>query len=308
MYKRQILLGEAIRRGSLDEDARVELLASMTDEVADQVLRDNYEQNVLLGNARAQHGDMLVVHERLMESLTERGELDRGLEFLPSSSEVHDRLDAGQGLSSPELSVLLAYSKLALKSDLLDSDLPDDPATERQLTDYFPTPLRERFHDELQAHPLRREIVTTAVANDLVNRGGITFVQRAVEETSATSAQVARAFLVARQIFGLDEFVARVEALDNVVPTQTQTRLYLELRRLMDRAVRWFLANRAGKLDVTGEIERFGEPVSTLAPQIPDLLRGSQAERLGRKTQDLVDAGVPSDLACLLYTSPSPRD
>jgi glutamate dehydrogenase len=293
----KILLGEAIRRGSLDEDARVELLASMTDEVADQVLRDNYEQNVLLGNARAQHGDMLVVHERLMESLTERGELDRGLEFLPSSSEVHDRLDAGQGLSSPELSVLLAYSKLALKSDLLDSDLPDDPATERQLTDYFPTPLRERFHDELQAHPLRREIVTTAVANDLVNRGGITFVQRAVEETSATSAQVARAFLVARQIFGLDDFVARVEALDNVVPTQTQTRLYLELRRLMDRAVRWFLANRAGKLDVTGEIERFGEPVSTLAPQIPDLLRGSQAERLGRKTQDLVDAGVPSDLA-----------
>ena len=293
----KILLGEAIRRGSLDEDARVELLASMTDEVAEQVLRDNYEQNVLLGNARAQHGDMLVVHERLMETLTARGELDRELEFLPSSAEVHDRLDAGEGLSSPELSVLLAYSKLALKTDLLDSDLPDDPATERQLTDYFPTPLRERFHDELRAHPLRREIVTTAVANDLVNRGGITFVQRAVEETSATSAQVARAFLVAREIFGLDEYVEPVEALDNVVPTQVQTRLYLELRRLMDRAVRWFLANRAGRLDVTGEIERFAEPVASLAPQIPDLLRGSQAERLARKTQDLVDAGVPTDLA-----------
>ncbi|MHA7126673.1 NAD-glutamate dehydrogenase [Janibacter indicus] len=293
----KILLGEAIRRGSLDEDARVELLASMTDEVAEQVLRDNYEQNVLLGNARAQHGDMLVVHERLMETLTARGELDRELEFLPSSAEVHDRLDAGEGLSSPELSVLLAYSKLALKTDLLDSDLPDDPATERQLTDYFPTPLRERFHDELRAHPLRREIVTTAVANDLVNRGGITFVQRAVEETSATSAQVARAFLVAREIFGLDDYVEQVEALDNVVPTRVQTRLYLELRRLMDRAVRWFLANRAGRLDVTGEIERFAEPVASLAPQIPDLLRGSQAERLARKTQDLVDAGVPTDLA-----------
>ena len=293
----KILLGEAIRRGILDEADRVELLASMTDEVAEQVLRDNYEQNVLLGNARAQHGDMLVVHERLMETLTARGELDRELEFLPSSAEVHDRLDAGEGLSSPELSVLLAYSKLALKTDLLDSDLPDDPATERQLTDYFPTPLRERFHDELRAHPLRREIVTTAVANDLVNRGGITFVHRAVEETSATSAQVARAFLVAREIFGLDDYVEQVEALDNVVPTQVQTRLYLELRRLMDRAVRWFLANRAGRLDVTGEIERFAEPVASLAPQIPELLRGSQAERLARKTQDLVDAGVPADLA-----------
>lgn len=304
----KILLGEAIRRGTLDEDARVELLASMTDEVAEQVLRDNYEQNVLLGNARAQDGEMLVVHERLMKTLTARGELDREIEFLPSSAQVHERLAAGEGLSSPELSVLLAYSKLALKSDLLASDLPDDPATERQLVDYFPAPLRERFREELRAHPLRREIVTTTVANDLVNRGGITFVQRATEETSATSAQVARAFLVSREVFGLDEHVAAVEALDNVVPTRVQTRLYLDLRRLMDRSVRWFLANRSGRVDVTAEIERFSEPVEEIAPHIPQLLRGEQADRLAQRTQELVDAGVPTALArrsaCLLDLYP----
>lgn len=292
----KILLGEAIRRGALDEDARVELLASMTDEVAAQVLRDNYEQNVLLGNARAQGGSMLGVHERLMERLTERGELDRELEFLPSTSEVRERAEAGQGLSSPELSVLLAYSKLALKADLLESDLPDDPATERQLRDYFPTPLRERFAEDLAGHPLRREIITTAVANDLVNRGGVTFIQRAVEETSATSVQVARAFLVSREVFGLDDFVARVEALDNVVPTQVQTRLYLELRRLMDRSVRWFLAARPGRLQVSEEIERFAG-VADLVPGVPDHLRGSQADRWARKTQELVDEGVPVELS-----------
>src|SRR5699024_976728 len=132
----KVLLGEAIRRGVLEEDHRVELLASMTDEVAEQVLRDNYEQNVLLGNARAQDGTMLAVHERLMESLTERGDLDRELEFLPGPSEVKERLEEGLGLTSPELAVLLAYSKMALKEDLLDSDLPDDPATERQLRTY----------------------------------------------------------------------------------------------------------------------------------------------------------------------------
>ncbi|KRE38087.1 NAD-glutamate dehydrogenase [Janibacter sp. Soil728] len=293
----KILLGEAIRQGTLDPQERVELLASMTDEVAEQVLRDNYEQNVLLGNARAQDGAMLVVHERLMESLVERGDLDRELEFLPSSSQVAERMSAHEGLSSPELAVLLAYSKMSLKADLLESDLPDDPATERQLTEYFPSPLRGTYGEALRAHPLRREIVTTAVANDLVNRGGITFVQRAAEETSATSAQVVRAFLVSREVFGLDDFVARVEALDNVVPTKVQTRLYLELRRLMDRSVRWFLSNRPGRLNVTEEIERFAEPAAQIAPQIPELLRGSQAERLGRKTQELVDAGVPSDLA-----------
>src|SRR5699024_10515325 len=232
----KILLGGAVRDGRLDEPGRVELLASMTDEVAAQVLRDNYKQNVLLGNARAQDGDMLAVHERLMVSLEERGELDRELEFLPSTSEVHRRMEQGRGLSSPELAVLMAYSKLVLKDDLVESDLPDDPATVRQLSGYFPTPLRERFADQLETHPLRREIVTTAVANDIVNRGGITCVRGAGGERGATPAQVARAFLVCREVFGLNDSVGQVEALDNVVPTATQTRLYLNFRRLMDRS------------------------------------------------------------------------
>ena len=149
----------------------------------------------------------------------------------------------------------------------------------------------------MDALPLRREIVTTAVANEIVNRGGITFVQRAVEETSATSVQVARAFLVAREIFGLDDFVARVEALDNVVPTQVQTRLYLEFRRLMDRSVRWFLASRPGRLQVGEEVEWFAEPVARLRRDVPGLLRGSQAERWERKVEELVDDGVPAELA-----------
>ncbi len=292
----KILLGEAVRHGLLDEDGRVSLLASMTDDVADQVLRDNYEQNVLLGNARAQDGSMLAVHERLMVSLEERGELDRELEFLPSTAEVHRRMEQGRGLSSPELSVLMAYSKMALKTDLVESDLPDDPATTRPLAEYFPEALRERFADQLAGHPLRREIVTTTVANDIVNRGGITFVERAVEETSATPPQVARAFLVCRDVFGLDEFVSRVEALDNVVPTQVQTRLYLDFRRLMDRSVRWFLSARPGRLNVQGEIERFAE-VDELTALVPEMLRGSQADRFREKVAELVESGVPSDLA-----------
>ncbi|WP_068256243.1 NAD-glutamate dehydrogenase [Janibacter corallicola] len=292
----KILLGGAVRDGRLDEPGRVELLASMTHEVAAQVLRDNYKQNVLLGNARAQDGDMLAVHERLMESLEERGELDRELEFLPSTSEVHRRMEQGRGLSSPELAVLMAYSKLVLKDDLVESDLPDDPATARQLSGYFPTPLRERFADQLETHPLRREIVTTAVANDIVNRGGITFVHRAGEETSATPAQVARAFLVCREVFGLDDFVGQVEALDNVVPTAIQTRLYLNFRRLMDRSVRWFLSARPGRVHVLEEIERFAA-VSSLTPKVPDMLRGSQAERFRSSAEEFVQQGVPAELA-----------
>ena len=293
----KILLGEVVRDGGLDEPGRVELLASMTDEVAGMVLRDNYEQNVLLGNARAQGGAMLPVHEGLMRVLERRGDLDRELEFLPSSSEVEQRIEAGEGLTSPELSVLIAYSKLALKEDILASATPDDSATERLLASYFPEKIRDTYGEAVLGHPLRREIVTTVLANDVVNRGGITFVHRAVDETGATAEQVARAYLVAREIFRLGDFVAEVEALDNVVSTDVQTRLYLEFRRLLDRSARWLLAARPGRLDIQGEIDRFAPVVAELGGEVGDLLHGTEAQRLAEDSDELVTAGVPEGLA-----------
>ncbi|QFQ29692.2 NAD-glutamate dehydrogenase [Janibacter melonis] len=293
----KVLLGDVVREGGLDEPARVDLLASMTDEVGEMVLRDNYEQNVLLGNARAQGGSMLSVHETFMTDLEERGELDRELEFLPSKTEVARRQEAGQGLTSPELSVLLAYSKLALKVDLLESATPDDPATEDMLLSYFPQRIRDEYGDQVLAHPLRRQIVTTVLANDVVNRGGITFVHRAVTETGATPEQVARAYVVIREVFGLDDYVAEVEALDAVVPTEVQTRLYLEFRRLLDRGVRWLLAARPGRLAIREEIERFAPVVAELGSSVGGMLQGSEAKRLEDNTADLVERGVPEQLA-----------
>ena len=269
----------------------------MTDEVAAQVLRDNYEQNVLLGNARAQEHQMATVHERLMKWLEERGDLDRQLEFLPSEAELAQRVHDGKGLKSPEFSVLVAYAKLALKHDLLASALPDDPYFEATLADYFPTPMRERYAAELAAHPLRREIITNSVANSIVNRGGITFPFRAGEETGASVEQMARAFVVCREVFGLAHFVQQVEALDNVVSTNAQTSLYLEFRRLLDRAVRWFLTARPGRLDIGAEVERFGPVVEAMGPQVPELLRGDERKRLNRRAAEFEKAGVPEALA-----------
>ncbi len=168
----KILLGEVVRDGDLSIEERNELLASMTDDVADHVLRDNYEQNVLLGNARAQEHAMVSVHERFMHWLEDRGLLDRALEFLPTDAELEKRQHDGLGLKSPEFSVLVAYAKLALKEDILASSIPDDPYFESALAEYFPPPIRERYAGELASHPLRREIVTNSVVNSMVNRGG----------------------------------------------------------------------------------------------------------------------------------------
>ena len=293
----KILLGDVVRRGDLTTEERNTLLASMTDDVAEHVLRDNYEQNVLLGNARAQELSMVPVHQRLMAWLEGRGELDRSLEFLPTDAEIAKRASDGVGLKSPEFAVLVAYAKLALKKDIIESDLPDDPYFEATLADYFPPPLRETYADELDKHPLRREIVTNSVVNSMVNRGGITFAFRAQEEAAGRPEQVARAFIVCREVFDLRGHVEAIEALDNALPTSVQTELYLEFRRLLDRAVRWLLEARPTRLDITTEIERFAPVVAELAPRIPELLQGTERERVLDQTARWEAAGVPAELA-----------
>ncbi|MFI7586684.1 NAD-glutamate dehydrogenase [Spongisporangium articulatum] len=293
----KILLDRAVSSGALARAARDELLHEMTDEVGDLVLRDNYEQNVLLGNARRQAVNMLGVHRRFMAWLEEHGKLDRALEFLPDDETLDARAATGEGLTSPEFSVLVAYSKLTLTAQLEVTSLPDDPWVSRLMRQYFPVPLVERFGDRLPEHPLRRQIVTTVLVNEMVNRGGITFAFRAQEETSASAEQIARAYVVAREIFDLRGFIAAVEQLDGLLTTDYQARLYLGFRRLLDRAVRWLLQTRTEQIDVAAEITRFAPVVAELAPRLPDLVVGEQRDTMTQEIERLVSHGVPEALA-----------
>ncbi len=293
----KILVTDLMKQGVLTLEQRNKLLHSMTSEVATQVLRDNYEQNVLLGNARAQDHAMLPVHQRLIHWLEDRGELDREIEFLPDDRQIDERNAEGVGLTSPEFSVLVAYSKLALKSDLAQTDITDDPWFADTLKSYFPKQVRSKYGDDLSSHPLRREIVINSVVNSLVNRGGITFAFRAREETGATPEQITRAFVVAREVFDMAGFVAQVEKLDNKVPTAAQTLLYLEFRRLLDRATRWLLHSRPAHLDIGSEIERFAPVVRDLGGKVQTLLKGSEKERWQGRSKELQQIGVPTRLA-----------
>jgi glutamate dehydrogenase len=264
------------------------------------VLRDNYEQNVLLGNARGQMAMLLPVHQRLVRDLETRGLLDRAIEFLPSDEEFAAREAAGEGLTSPELAVLVAYVKIVLTDELLTTSLADEAWYGRLLRGYFPPALVAKYGDRLDSHPLRREIITTVVANEMVNRGGISFLFRAQEETGASAVEVARAFTVAAEVFGLREVWERIEALDNKVPTATQTALWLEVRRLLDRTVRWVLQARGGTVDVDTEVARFRDPIAALAPLVPEMLVGVERTRLDRRTDELIALGAPEDLAVVV--------
>ena len=293
----KILLDRAVAAEQLTRDERNELLQTVRDDVVEEILQDNYEVNLLLGMARRLGPAMVNVHARFLRALEATDGLDRQLEFLPSNKEIAAREAAGEGLTSPEVAVLSAYSKISLKRRIEDSTLPDEPWFHRILCSYFPPLIVERFGDQIREHPLRREIITTVLVNNMINRSGTTFVHRATEETGADAAQIARAYIVAREVFQLPQLWDELKALDNQVPIEAQKAAYQELRRLVDRATRWLVEARFPIDDVAGEIERFGPTIAHLTPRVPQLLRGIERDNMAKEVDRFVEQGLPRDLA-----------
>ncbi|MCW3815573.1 NAD-glutamate dehydrogenase [Micromonospora sp. DR5-3] len=291
----KILLNTAVADGELDRPERDELLAQMTDEVAELVLRDNYEQARAINNAQAQSASLLPVHRRMINELERSGALDRALEALPPDEELAVRNETG--LTAPEFAVLLAYVKIVLEREIVGEGLADEEWTTDILVNYFPTPLRERFAGRMGQHRLRRDIVTTVLVNEAINRGGISFVFRTVEETAASAADVLRAYVVVREVFGLRDLWNAIEALDNKVSPELQTSVFLDTRRLLDRAVRWLVTNRRSPIDVPGEIARLRDGVARLLPDLENLFYGSEREAIAAHIDSLTEKGLPRDLA-----------
>jgi glutamate dehydrogenase len=293
----KILLDQAVTAGSLSVEDRNKQLAVMTDEVGELVLRDNYEQNLILEQARFQAPVMLRVHKRLMQSLESNGHLNRAIEYLPTDSQLDALHAAGQGITSPELSVLMAYVKIDLTRDRASDEIVNEPWCQEILNKYFPSDLRVKYADLMASHPLRKEIISTVMVNDMVNRGGITYAWRAAEESGAGTSEILRAFVVSRDVFGLNQLWSDLENLDGKVSTDCQTELFLESRRLLDRATRWFLQSRGGRLNVEEEIAKFAPIVAKLTNSIPGLLRGVERERAEGIAKKYQAQGVPTELA-----------
>src|SRR5205814_4827478 len=198
------------------------------------VLRDNYLQGEALSVAEARGAAVLDRQVRLIRDLERAGRLDRALEFLPDDETLAARAASRRGLTRPELAVLLAYAKMSLDQDLLASDLPDLPELGDDLRAYFPPALRERFAAQIAAHPLRREITATVVANDLVNRAGLTFIHDMRARTGFEPPDIARSYRIVRDVFALPGLWGEIEALDNRVPARLQAEILLDVAGVIE--------------------------------------------------------------------------
>ena len=294
----KILLADAIRDGVIPASARHNLLNEMTDEVAALVLRHNYRQNMALAVARAQAPSLLHVHVRYLRKLIRDKRLNREQDVLPDEREIAERRSSGAGLTSPELALLLAHTKISAGEDVLASRLPDDPYLRRVLDAYFPAPLRARFADRLESHPLRREIITTVAVNEMIDTSGTTFLFRLIEETGASVPDLTRAWLVAREVFDLPAFWRQVEELEGSrVGIAAQITLLLEGRKLTERAVRWLLQNRRPPFDIQDTVAFFAAGVRTVRSHLPKLLTGRDLAGFEDRRDSYLDLGVPADLA-----------
>ncbi|MGG2396380.1 NAD-glutamate dehydrogenase [Pseudomonas sp. SH1-B] len=293
----KILLGEIVAGGDMTEKQRNKLLAQMTDDVSELVLGNNYKQTQALSLAERRARERAGEYKRLMNALESAGKLDRALEFLPSDEELNERANSGQGLTRPELSVLISYSKIDLKESLLKSQVPDDDYLAREMETAFPAILTDKFADAMRRHRLKREIVSTQIANDLINHMGITFVQRLKESTGMSAANVAGAYVIVRDLFRLPHWWQQIEALDYKVPADLQLQLMDELMRLGRRATRWFLRSRRNELDAARDVAHFAPRIEALVGRLDELLEGPAREQWLARYQGFVEAGTPEELA-----------
>ena len=293
----KILLDALVQQKKLTPRARNALLVRMTDEVGELVLWDNYEQTQAISLIQARGVEWVDHQMRLMRMLEKSDRLNRKVEYLPDDETLSERVVQGQGLTRPEIAVLMSYSKIWLFDELLASDLPDDGFLTNDLTRYFPTALQQKYADGIMQHRLRREIVATRVTNSLINRVGGTFVTQIMEKTGMTPSEIARAFIVTRETFGVRELWDIIEGLDNKVAAHVQTAMLLDINRLLERGTMWFLRGAPQPLALYETVQRFQGGVAKLAQGLSQTLPDHYRADLERRAEIYVQAGVPGDLA-----------
>ncbi|QBN87343.1 NAD-glutamate dehydrogenase [Xanthomonas oryzae pv. oryzae] len=292
----KILLNDMVQAKKLTYDARNTLLASMTDEVAELVLWDNYRQNQAISLMERMSVKRLGSKQHFIRTLELQGLLDRQIEFLPSDAELSARKARGQGLTRPELSVLLSYSKLVAFQQLLESDIPEDPYLSKELQRYFPQPLQKKYADAMERHRLKREIIATAVTNATINRMGATFLMRMQEDTGRSIGEVAKAYTISRETLDARALWTQIDALDGTVSEAVQIDALEVIWRLQRSFVRWLLLRPGQMPGITAAVERYHGPFNDIRVA-SGVLSHAQRPQYEASVQEWQDKGLTPALA-----------
>lgn len=293
----KILLSQLVKSGKLTSKERNNILVEMTDEVAAHCLINNYHQTQIIDVIEQHSIENMHQHARFMRHLEREGILNRRIEQLPNDEQITARIGQNQGLTRPELSILLSYSKLTYKNALLESSTLTEDCYNHLLLDYFPQKLRELYADEILRHPLRKEIIATILSNKIANNIGIGFGSRIREETGATIENVARAYVVCVEIFNLENTWTALEKLDNKVNEHHRYECFCAVSGLLERSISWILRNKGVSFDVNHLIERYRTDIKMLRGAVPSAIIGQSRKNYLATRRAFVKFRVPAELA-----------
>ena len=300
----KIALAAAMKSGKLSRKKRDTLLESMTESVAELVLRNNYLQTLSISLSKRRGIEAFVHQQRLMQSLENRGLLDRHVEDLPDDAELAERQAAGKSLTRAEIGVLLAYAKIVALDDLVATDVTDDDYFKEMLFGYFPPKMQKTYAKEIEGHRLRREIIGTVLANSMINRGGPTLVSRVTDRTGAGIDTVARAYATVRDVFGLLSINNSIDALDTKISGDLQLELYdIVQERVLSQTV-WFVRYGDFSKGIAPVVKSHRDAVQKLSARtemvVPEFLRDAIVADHNR----FMEGGVPKDTALALARLP----
>lgn len=292
----KILLRIAERSGELTRNARNELIEAVSDDVVSAIVYDNFVQAQILSQEAAASAGRMESYEDLMIRLESDAGLDREIEVLPFAETMAERARTGRGMARPELAVLLAYAKRHLTGQLVDSDLPESVFFQGLLTGYFPREIVERFESLILTHPLRRELISTIVANEMLNSQGVTFVSRLEAETGAGAAEIVRAYRTARGVVGASARWHEVETLAGSLDAEILRQLLAGVDGLVETITRWFIVRR-GTEPIMDRVEAYRSGFVQIAREIRTMGPRQWQNRLERQVKRLADLGVPEAIA-----------
>jgi glutamate dehydrogenase len=293
----KILLSQLVKSGRLSNKERNQLLVDMTDEVAQKCLFNNYRQTQIIDSIEKRAALNMYQHARFMRHLEAEGIMSRRLEHLPNDKQITDRIAKNQGLTRPELSILLSYSKLTYKNALLESSSLTEQCYDALLLGYFPRLIRSRFADEILQHPLRKEIIATILSNQIANNIGIGFGSRIREETGATIEDIAKAYVVCVEVFDLYETWRKLEKLDNVVQEHDRYEVFQSVSGLLERSISWLLRNQPSNFDVSHVIERYKTDTRILRQVLSSAIIGKSRKNYLATKRSFVRYRLPATLA-----------
>ena len=293
----KILLDTIVRNGDMTIKQRNRLLADMTDEVARLVLHNNYKQSQAISLSIGQASQDVELYQRYVHELKQKGIIKDSSVFLPNQGALMSQETVSHRLTKPALAMLLSYTKILIKEEILSSDVPEDPYLSNALMLAFPPILWEKFRIQMEGHSLRREIIATQVSNTLVNEMGLTFAYRLSDQTGELIPSIVRAYTIVRTIYGMGELWQAIESLDNKVTAQSQIEVMTRLIHLLRRMTHWLLRNRRGHLDIVKEVNYFTEGISELKSCLPKVLKDEAKDFYRQKVEECTERGIPVKLA-----------